>query len=122
VGCAVSAWPGVARALTSRKPCPIRPAAQDNWRFIRVYSTYLSASISKGSQIGSGTTFYIDGYWITGRGLSRNTIDNLLAVSSIEALPSIRLHDLWLQKEFLDSQVSLRVGQIALDDEFYISQ
>jgi porin len=69
-----------------------------------------------------GATFYIDGYWISGRGLSRNAIDNLLAVSSIEALPSIRLHDLWLQKEFLDRQVSLRVGQIALDDEFYISQ
>src|SRR5271165_1300455 len=25
-----------------------------------------------------GATFYIDGYWISGRGLSRNAIDNLL--------------------------------------------
>jgi porin len=67
-------------------------------------------------------TFYIDGYWISGRGLSRNAVGNLLAVSSIEALASTRLHDMWFQQEFLDHQVSLRVGQIALDDEFYISQ
>jgi porin len=67
-------------------------------------------------------TFYIDGYWISGRGLSRNAVGNLLAVSSIEALASTRLHDMWLQQEFLDHQVSIRAGQIALDDEFYISQ
>jgi len=67
-------------------------------------------------------TFYIDGYWISGRGSSRNAVGNLLAVSSIEALASTRLHDMWFQQEFLDHQISLRVGQIALDDEFYISQ
>jgi len=69
-----------------------------------------------------GASFYVDGYQISGRGLSRNAVGNLLAVSTIEALPSTRLHDLWLQQEFLDRQASLRVGQIALDDEFYISQ
>jgi porin len=69
-----------------------------------------------------GATFYVDGYQISGRGLSRNAIGNLLAVSTIEALPSTRLHDLWLQQEFLDGQASFRIGQIAFDDEFYISQ
>jgi porin len=69
-----------------------------------------------------GATFYTDGYWISGEGLSRNAVGNLLAVSSIEALASTRLHDMWLQQGFLNDQASLRVGQIALDDEFYISQ
>jgi porin len=69
-----------------------------------------------------GASFYVDGYQISGRGLSRKAIGNLLAVSTIEALPSTRLHDLWLQQEFLDGQASFRVGQIAFDDEFYISQ
>jgi Carbohydrate-selective porin, OprB family len=45
-------------------------------------------------------TFYIDGYWISGRGLSRDAVGNLLAVSSIEALTSTRLHDMWFQQEF----------------------
>jgi porin len=69
-----------------------------------------------------GATVYAEGYQISGRGLSRDAIGNLLAVSTIEALPSTRLLDLWFQQEFLDRKASLRVGQIALDDEFYISQ
>jgi porin len=69
-----------------------------------------------------GATFYTDGYWISGEGLSEKAIGNLLFVSTIEARASTRLHDLWLQQEFLDGKASLRVGQIAFDDEFYISQ
>jgi porin len=69
-----------------------------------------------------GATFHVDGYQINGRGLTQNYVGNILDVSSIEALPTTRLHDLWLQQQFLDSKASVRVGQIALDDEFYISQ
>jgi len=69
-----------------------------------------------------GANLYAEGYQISGRGLSRNAIGNLLAVSTIEALPSTRLLDLWFQQEFLERKVSFRIGQIALDDEFYISQ
>jgi len=69
-----------------------------------------------------GATFHTDAYQINGRGLSQNAVGNILTVSSIEDLPSTRLHDLWLQQQFLDSKASLRIVQIALDDEFYISQ
>jgi len=69
-----------------------------------------------------GATIYAEAYQISGRGLSRSAIGNLLAVSTIEALASSRLNDLWFQQELLDRQVSVRMGQIALDDEFYISQ
>ena len=47
------------------------------------------------------TTFHVDGYQISGRGLSQNAVGNLLTVSSIEALPTTRLHDLWLQQLYL---------------------
>jgi porin len=70
----------------------------------------------------AGATFHVDGYQINGRGLTQNYVGNILDVSSIEALPSTRLHDLWLQQQAFNQKVSLRVGQIALDDEFYISQ
>jgi porin len=68
--------------------------------------------------------FRIDGFQINGRGLTQNYVGNLLAVSGIEALPTTRLHDLWLQQTFLNGHASLRVGQIAWDDdkEFYYSQ
>src|SRR6516225_4503253 len=94
-------------------------------RQLTIYQGLLTGSLNLDLQKivnWPGASFYVDAYQISGRGLSKNAIGNLLAVSTIEALPSTRLHDLWLQQEFLDSQASLRVGQIALDDEFYISQ
>ena len=94
-------------------------------RQLRIYQGLLTASLNLDlEKIAKwpGASFYSDAYQISGRGLSRNAIGNLLAVSTIEALASTRLHDLWLQQEFLDGQASFRAGQIALDDEFYISQ
>jgi porin len=69
-------------------------------------------------------TTYSEAYQINGRGLSRSAIGNLLVVSNIEALPGARLNDLWFQQELLDRQLSLRIGQIVIDDpeEFYYSQ
>src|SRR5262249_2699076 len=71
-----------------------------------------------------GATIYGEGYQINGRGLSRSAIGNLLTVTNIEALPGARLNDLWFQQELFDRQLSLRIGQIAIDDpdEFYYSQ
>ena len=94
-------------------------------RQLTIYQGLLKASLDLDlEKVASwpGANFYVDGFQISGRGLSRNAIGNLLAVSNIEALPSTRLHDMWLQQEFLDGRASLRVGQIALDDEFYVSQ
>jgi porin len=94
-------------------------------RQLTIYQGLLTASLKLDlDRIAKwpGASFYVDGYQIGGRGLSRKAIGNLLVVSTIEALPSTRLHDLWLQQELLDGQASFRLGQIALDDEFYISQ
>jgi carbohydrate-selective porin OprB len=41
--------------------------------------------------------------------------------SNIEALPSTRLFTAWFQQNFYGDKVSLRLGQIAADDEFLIS-
>jgi porin len=41
--------------------------------------------------------------------------------SNIEAQPSTRLFTAWFQQNFFDDKVSLRLGQIAADDEFAIS-
>jgi porin len=94
-------------------------------RQLSIYQGLLDASLNLDLEKllnWPSASFYIDGYWISGEGLSRNAIGNLLAVSNIEALASTRLHDMWLQQQFLDQRGSIRLGQIALDDEFYISQ
>ena len=69
-----------------------------------------------------GVTFHANAYRIDGRGLSTVAVGNLLPISSIEARPTTRLFDLWLEQQFLEQTMSVRAGKIAADDEFFISQ
>ncbi len=69
----------------------------------------------------TGATLYANA-WIThGRGLSANYVANLNAVSSIEADRAARLYNFWLQQKTADKRFSLRLGQLAADDEFFVS-
>jgi porin len=65
------------------------------------------------------TTFYQIGH---ANGLpAAEFVGSIADPSNIEALPSTRLFTAWFQKNFFDDKVSLRLGQIAADDEFLIS-
>jgi porin len=69
------------------------------------------------------TVLHASAYQIHGRGASGNYIGgNLLTVSSIEGTRALRLFDLWVERGFFDSALSVRIGQIAADDEFITSQ
>lgn len=71
----------------------------------------------------SGATFHANAYQIHGRGLSANDLGgNLMTVSNIEAARATRLFDLWIEQVLFDGMVSIRAGQIAADDEFFISE
>jgi porin len=69
-----------------------------------------------------GATLHANFYQIHGRGLSRYYLGNLATASGIEALASTRLYELWLEQTFLDGKAALRVGQLAADTEFLVSQ
>jgi porin len=69
-----------------------------------------------------GASFHTNFFAIHGRGLSRDHVGNLLVASGIEALPSERLFELWLEQKVFDGQVAVRVGQLAADTEFIVSQ
>jgi porin len=67
----------------------------------------------------SGATFHTNAYWTHGSGLSHAALGgNLMTVSNIEATPSIRLFDLWVEQLLFGNKLSIRAGQIAADDEF----
>ena len=71
----------------------------------------------------TGGTFNATGYQIHGRGLSLNNLDNNLnTVSGIEAMRGTLLFELWYEQVLLDKKLSIRVGQLAADQEFMISQ
>jgi len=71
----------------------------------------------------TGGTFNATGYQIHGRGLSVNDLgNNLNTVSSLEAPRGTLLFELWYEQVLLDKKLAIRVGQLAADQEFMISQ
>lgn len=70
----------------------------------------------------TGATFHVGAYQIHGRGLSANALgSNLMVASNIEATRATRLYTLWLQQELFGGALQIRGGQLAADDEFFIS-
>ena len=69
----------------------------------------------------TGLTFHADGFQIHGRGLTDEFVGSLMTVSSIEALATTRLWELWLEQKLVANTVSVRFGQLAADTEFFFS-
>ncbi len=67
-------------------------------------------------------TFHASMFLIHGGALSRSFVGNLMTVSSVEALPSTRLFELWVEQMVLDRRLGIKVGQLAADTEFAVSQ
>ncbi|NIJ50332.1 carbohydrate porin [Rhizomicrobium electricum] len=69
-----------------------------------------------------GATIHVNALQIHGRGLTADTLGgNLLDPSSIEANRATRLFDAYLEQKLFDDTLSIRIGQIAADDEFLLS-
>lgn len=48
--------------------------------------------------------------------------ESLITISNIEATPSTRLSELWLEQNLFNDRFSVRAGQITADAEFFISE
>ena len=70
-----------------------------------------------------GAKIYANALQIHGRGASRTLLGgNLETVSNIEALPTTRLYRLYFEQSLFEDRISVRLGQIAADDEFITSE
>jgi porin len=69
-----------------------------------------------------GAAIHTNLFWIQGNGLSRSYVNDLATVSNIEALPTVRLFELWYEQKAFDDRLGVRVGQLAADTEFFISK
>ena len=67
-------------------------------------------------------TLYANAFQIhnTGR-IRRDYVGGMNTIAAIEAAPSTRLSELWLERKFLDGAASFRIGQLAADSEFFFS-
>ncbi|WP_036255739.1 carbohydrate porin [Methylocapsa acidiphila] len=81
---------------------------------------YMVVDSNLGMLMGlDGMSFRVNAYQIQGRGISAHNIYNLAPISSLEALPTTRLFELWLEQKFFGDLVSIRVGQQVADNQFF---
>ncbi len=69
-----------------------------------------------------GLSFHLDFYQIHGTSITAENIGSIVSVSNIEAFPSTRLHELWLEQVLYNGDVSVRFGQLGADSDFLISE
>jgi porin len=69
-----------------------------------------------------GLSFYSNVFLIhnTGR-IRRDYVGGLDTIAAIEAVPTIRLSELWLEQKLAGGAASVRIGQLAGDTEFFFS-
>jgi porin len=69
-----------------------------------------------------GLTFYANAFQIhdTGR-IRRDYVGGLNTIAAIEAVPTTRLSEMWVEKKLFGDKGSLRIGQLAADSEFFFS-
>jgi porin len=58
---------------------------------------------------------------LSGRNASADLVGNFLTISNNAGFNTFRNYELWFQQNLLDDKVSIRLGQIAADTEFVIS-
>ena len=68
-----------------------------------------------------GATFHVGAYQIHGDGPSQHLVGDLSFESDVEALPTTRLDEIWLEQKLLNDRASVRLGQLAADVEFSTS-
>ena len=68
-----------------------------------------------------GASFLVNGLYPHGPSITNLYVHDFNGVSNINAYNSVRLYELWVQQNFDQDHYSFRIGQLAADSEFCIS-
>ncbi|MGE5260160.1 MAG: carbohydrate porin, partial [Actinomycetota bacterium] len=85
-----------------------------------VLELYMKADMHK-LGLWKGLCFHADSFQIHGNSITGANIGSLMPVSNLEATPSTRLFELWFEQHLFDDKLAVKVGQLAADAEFIIS-
>jgi len=69
----------------------------------------------------TGLTVHANALYIYGPSLSQEYVGDFSGTNLIYAYNTVRLQELWLEKWFLDKRLSLKVGNMAVDTEYFQS-
>ncbi|HUU66961.1 MAG TPA: carbohydrate porin [Methyloceanibacter sp.] len=94
---------------------------KDGGAYDGVLELYLNADMQK-LGLWQGLCFHTDGYQIHGRSITGENVGGLMPVSSLEAEPSTRLFELWLEQHMFNDTVAVKIGQLAADSEFFFAE
>jgi porin len=86
--------------------------------YMGVLELYMDADMKK-LGLWDGLCFHANGFQIHGNSITGANIGGLMPVTSFEALPATRLFELWLEQNLFNDTVSIKVGQLAADEEFF---
>jgi porin len=65
-------------------------------------------------------SFFANGFQIHNSGrIRRDYVGGINTIAAIEAVPALRLSEIWLERKFMNGEASIRVGQLAADVEFF---
>ena len=93
----------------------------DGGEYQGVLELYVNADMKK-LGLWDGLCFHADGFQIHGNSITGANIGGLMPVTSFEALPATRLFELWLEQHLFNDTVSVKVGQLAADAEFFFAE
>jgi len=94
---------------------------KDGGQYDGVLELYLNADMQK-LGLWKGLCFHTDGYQIHGNSITGENVGGLMPVSSLEAEPSTRLFELWLEQHLFNDTVSVKFGQLAADADFFYAE
>ncbi len=66
-----------------------------------------------------GGSFHVNSYEIHGSSLTQKYIHDLGVISNIDSYDSLRIQEYWFQQVCWSDKLSIRVGQMAADKEFF---
>lgn len=67
------------------------------------------------------TLFHANAFYIYGNSLSGKYVGDFSNTSNIAAYNTLRLDELWIQRSFWDKKFSIKVGNMAIDNEYFQS-
>jgi porin len=85
-----------------------------------VLTLYLDADLKK-MGLWKGLCLSASAFQIHGQSITVDNIGSLMPVSNLEATPATRLFELWVEQHMFDNVLAVKVGQLAADQEFILS-
>ena len=90
-------------------------------KYAGLMNAYLDFNLEKLLNIG-GTRFVISGSWASGESLSEEDIGNFFNVSNVFSGNSVRLYQMFLRTDLLESRFNFAIGRMAVGDKFVTSR